>query len=165
MIRLLALSIVCMFLAAAFGERAFSKDAQSLVSDDAWAPPSLDGASVGTAFVTLRNPTDTAITLTNLASDVAQTVELHDHTMENGVMQMRRVESMVIPANSAITMKPGSYHLMLIGLKRPLHDGEVIDIMITPQKGDTMNVNFPVSQARLLEALKSRNSSEHEHHH
>ncbi|MBN8543883.1 MAG: copper chaperone PCu(A)C [Alphaproteobacteria bacterium] len=163
MMRLLALSIVSIFFVAAFGERAFSKDSDTFMAHDAWAPPSLDGASVGTAFATLHNPTDTAIEVKSFASDVAKTVELHDHVMENGMMKMRRVDPVVIPAKGQIVMKPGSYHVMLIGLKRPLLDGETVSVTITPQKGAAQTITFPVSQARLLEALKSRNSSKHAH--
>ncbi|MFZ4124885.1 MAG: copper chaperone PCu(A)C [Rickettsiales bacterium] len=161
MMRLLAFSIVSIFFVAAFGDRAFSKEAEQFMAHDAWAPPSLDGASVGTAFTTLHNPTDTPIEIKGLSSDIATTVELHNHVMEDGHMMMRRVDPVVIRAKGEMVMKPGSYHLMLIGLKRPLVDGETIYVTISPKEGAPQRIAFPVSQARLLEALKSRSTSRH----
>jgi copper(I)-binding protein len=164
MMRTLAiLSVLSCFLVAAFGEKAFSQSAERIVVTDPWAPPSLDGASVGTAFVTLTNSDNTPITLETLTSDIAETVELHDHVMDNGRMMMRRVEPMVIPAKGSIAMKPGGLHLMLIGLKRPLKDAETLTVTATPKNTAPFTISFPVSQARLIAALKSRSNSGHAH--
>jgi copper(I)-binding protein len=78
-------------------------------------------------------------------------------------MRMRRVSPIVIAAQESIVMKPGGYHLMLIDLKQPLKDGEKFTVQIGLKDGQTTSVDFVVSQARLLEALKSRTHSAHEH--
>lgn len=164
MIRLVAiLSVLSCFLVAAFGDEAFSTEQQRLAVEDAWAPPSLDGASVGTAFVTIANHGDKDLTIHSLSSPVATTVELHTHVMENGKMQMRRVEPMEIPAHGTLSMKPGGLHLMLIGLRRPITDSETITVTLKLTDGYSQSIAFPVSQARLLEALKSRSNHMHAH--
>ena len=163
MMRALAvLSVLSCFLVAAFGEKAFSSE-HSFMAHDAWAPPSLDGATVATGFSTLMNHSDHAIEIASLSSEIAATVELHDHVMEDGKMRMRRVSPIVIAAQESIVMKPGGYHLMLIDLKQPLKDGEKFTVQIGLKDGQTTSVDFVVSQARLLEALKSRTHSAHEH--
>jgi len=162
-----ALAILCVlsvFFVAAFGEKAFSAETHTaLMAHDAWAPPSLDGANVGVAFTMLMNHSDVPIEITALSSPVAKTVELHDHVSEGGKVKMRRVEKIVIPAQGTLNMKPGGLHLMLIGLTQPLKDDSTITIDITAKGSAVQKVSFTVSQARLIEALKSRSNSAHEH--
>lgn len=165
MIRALAvLCVLSVFFVAAFGEKAFSHEAhEALMAHDAWAPPSLDGANVGVAFTMLMNHSDAPIEITALSSPVANTVELHDHVSEGGKVKMRRVEKIVIPAQGSLDMKPGGLHLMLIGLKEQIKDGSTITVDITAKGAAAQKVSFTVSQARLIEALKSRSNSAHEH--
>lgn len=169
MIRFLAvLSVLSCFLVAAFGEKAFSQEAETpkggLVIEDGWAPPSLDGAKVGVAFAKLVNTSNADIQITAISSDVANTVELHDHVMDaSGKMGMRKVEKIIVPANNELIMKSGSLHLMLIGSKKALRDGETFTISFTPKGGKAQRAEFKVSQVRLIEALKSRKQG-HGHH-
>ena len=166
MIRLLAvISVLSCFLVAAFGEKAFSEEVKGgLVIEDAWAPPSLDGAKVGVAFAKLVNTSSTDIEITAMQSDVAKTVELHDHVMdEHGKMAMRRVPKVVVPANSELILKSGGLHFMLIGMQQVIKDGDAFQIRFTPKGGKAQSANFTVSQVRLIEALKSRKHSAHEH--
>lgn len=166
MIRFLAiLSVLSCFLVAAFGEEAFSQESKgSLVIEDGWAPPSLDGAKVGVAFAKLVNTSAADIEITALRSDVADTVELHTHVMDDaGRMGMRKVEKIIVPANNELIMKSGGLHLMLIGMKKVLKDGEAFTIHFTPKGGKAQSAEFTVSQVRLIEALKSRKQG-HGHH-
>ena len=64
------------------------------------------------------------INLLKAESDISKVVELHTVNMENGVMKMRQVKSILIKANSSIELKPGSFHIMFIGLKSPLKKDE-----------------------------------------
>lgn len=171
MIRFLAVvSVLSCFLVAAFGEKAFSQSVEAalpkggLVIEDGWAPPSLDGAKVGVAFAKLVNTSGEPITITAMQTDVADTVELHDHVMDDkGKMAMRRVEKVVVPANGELILKSGGLHFMLIGMKKVIKDGETFSIRFTPKGGKALSATFAVSQVRLIEALKSRKQSAHEH--
>lgn len=167
MIRALALlSVLSCFLVAAFGEKAFSQQsaAGGLVIEDGWAPPSLDGAKVGVAYARLVNTGDRAIEITAMQTDVAQTVELHDHVKgEDGRLAMRRVPKVVVPANNEMILKSGGLHLMLIGMQKELTDGATFTIRFTPKGGKPQTATFTVSHARLIEALKSRKQG-HGHH-
>ncbi|RMD75781.1 MAG: copper chaperone PCu(A)C, partial [Chloroflexi bacterium] len=77
-------------------------------------------------------------------SDVAKTVELHNVVMENNVMQMRPVEAIEVPANGQVELKPGGFHVMLIGLTRDLNEGDEVTIKLTTRSGKTIEVKAPV---------------------
>ena len=71
--------------------------------------------------MTLDNKTSIGGSPHQRASDIAVKVQIHEMTVVNGVMQMRAVTAgLQYPAGGSVTLKPGSYHVMLIGLKKPL---------------------------------------------
>jgi periplasmic copper chaperone A len=87
-------------------------------------------ASATGAFVNIQNPYDYDLTLLKASSSKAKTVELHTHMKEDGMMKMREVPKIVIPSKGKVQLKPGSYHIMLIGLTSPLKLNEEIAIKL-----------------------------------
>lgn len=65
------------------------------------------------------------------SSPLAAQVEIHEMKMEDGVMKMRAVEALPLPAGQAVQLKPGSYHVMLMGLQRPIKAGETVPLTLT----------------------------------
>ena len=63
----------------------------------------------------------------------------------NGTMQMRELAGgLPIPADGTAVLKPGSYHVMLIGLKKPLKEGETFPLTLTFEKAGKITVDVPV---------------------
>jgi len=89
------------------------------------------------AFMTLVNTTDSDRAAVSASSDVAETVELHTHIKDGGVMRMRQVEKIDIPAGGSTELKPGGFHVMLIDLKKPLELGQMVDISLTFDDGSS----------------------------
>jgi copper(I)-binding protein len=76
--------------------------------------------------------------------DVADRVELHTHAMdENGVMSMYEVEYYAVPAKDMLTLSPAGHHIMLMGLKAPLAEGESFTVDLT--LGDESVITVPVT--------------------
>ncbi|WP_028459248.1 copper chaperone PCu(A)C [Chloroflexus sp. Y-396-1] len=100
--------------------------------------------AVSAAYMVLVNNSTNADAIVKAESDVAKTVELHNVIMENNVMQMRQVEAIEVPANGQVELKPGGYHVMLIGLNRDLKEGEEVVIKLTTRSGKTIEVKAPV---------------------
>ena len=74
-------------------------------------------------------------------SDLARKTELHSMTMDNGVMRMRRVDSGIkVPAGGTVTLAPGGYHIMLIGLKTPLTAGQAFDVTLEFRHAGPMTI-------------------------
>ena len=85
---------------------------------DAWARPSVQGQQATGAFMTLTAKEN--LQLLSVSSPVAGVAEVHEMKMDGGVMKMRAIPSLDLPAGQAVTLKPGGYHVMLMDLKTPL---------------------------------------------
>ncbi|MBI5300810.1 MAG: copper chaperone PCu(A)C [Chloroflexi bacterium] len=95
-----------------------------------WARPALANGT-GAAYFVIENPAAQPDALINATSDVAGIVELHKTVMAQGdVMQMMKMERIVIPANSKTEFKPGGSHIMLINLKRELKTGDTFALTL-----------------------------------
>ncbi|WP_298817386.1 copper chaperone PCu(A)C [uncultured Chloroflexus sp.] len=102
-----------------------------------------ESSAVSAAYMVLVN-NGAADAIVKAESDVAKSVELHNVIMENNVMQMRQVEAIEVPANGQVELKPGSFHVMLIGLNRDLKEGDEVTITLTTRSGKTIEVKAPV---------------------
>jgi copper(I)-binding protein len=93
-------------------------------------------------------------------SDVSRSVELHNMTMDAGVMKMRQIDSILIPANSSVELKPGGFHIMLIGLKSPLKKEDKKAFTFYFDNGEKEKMELLVKD--VSEADNS--SMDHDHH-
>ena len=89
-------------------------------------PPNVSNSA---SFMKIINKTNKDKVLVSADSNIAQNVELHEHTMYKGMMKMQQVKSILIPANSTVELKPGGYHVMLIGLNTKLKPSENVDFI------------------------------------
>lgn len=110
--------------------------------DDAWARTGQPG-QVSAAFMEIKNK-GAADKIVAAHCDCAKATELHDMKMGDGKMLMVQVPSMDIPAKGELKLKPGSYHIMLIGLNRPLVAGETLPIKVKFEKAGEVTVQAKV---------------------
>ena len=96
---------------------------------DAWVRPTNPGQEVGAAYMTFLSAQDA--TLIRLESDVTKSVEIHNMSMENGVMKMRMMETLPLVAGKPYKLAPGGFHLMLFDLKKPLNIGDKVNFSLT----------------------------------
>lgn len=108
-----------------------------------WARATAPHAMAGGAFMTLIAPSADA--LVGASSPVAQTAEVHETVNDKGVMKMLPVPSLALPAGTAVTLKPGSYHIMLMGLKQQLKQGGSFPLTLTFEHAKPMTVQVMVS--------------------
>lgn len=95
---------------------------------------------VTAAFMTIVNDSETDNALLTASSPAAEKVELHQHTHSDGMMRMRQVERIEIPAQASAVLEPGGYHMMLTGIKPELREQESIDIDLNFANGETVKV-------------------------
>lgn len=110
-----------------------------------WARATTASARAGGAFMILRSTTGDAVT--GASSPAAETVELHQTVNENGVMKMLPVPALMLEPGKAVELKPGSYHIMLIGLKAPLKRGESFPMTLTFRNSPPQTVQVQVQAA------------------
>ena len=101
-------------------------------------------SSNGAAYLTIVNRGATADRLTSAESDVAGSVELHQTIVKDNVMSMSPVEAIDVPANGRVELKPGGYHIMLVGLKQDLKAGSTIQLTLVFEKAGRTNLNVEV---------------------
>lgn len=96
------------------------------------------------AFVSVKNTSGQDDRLIGAASDFAGMTQLHETTMENNVMSMQEVAGVDIPAGQILELKHGSYHIMLMDLKRDLKEGETVIITLKFEKAGDVPVSMMV---------------------
>ncbi len=113
--------------------------------DHQWSRATPAGATAGAVYMTIENAGNAEDRLTGVSSDVAAATELHEMKMADGVMKMRAVtEGLVVPAHGSVALKPGGYHVMLVGLKKPLKAGETLVLTLDFAKAGKVEVSAPV---------------------
>lgn len=115
------------------------------------------GQPNGVAFMTLTNTADTDHALTGGDSAAAGAVELHTHVQEGGMMRMRRVERIALPAGETVRLESGGLHLMLIGLTRRLVPGDQLALTLVFGDGSRKTVTVPVKDIQ-------ESMGQHHHH-
>ena len=112
--------------------------------DQPWARATAPGAMAGGVFLMLHGGDDDDILL-GAASPVAQVVEVHRTVNESGIMRMLPMDALAVPAHQMIAFKPGGYHIMLMGLKQPLTQGESFPLTLTFQHAAPVTVQVKVA--------------------
>jgi periplasmic copper chaperone A len=120
-------------------------DVGSIHISQPWSRATPKGASAGAAYMTLTNNGKTADRVNCVASDASAECQIHSMTMDNGVMQMRPVEGgLEIKPGETVTLKPGSFHMMLLNLKHPLEQGNSMKATLKFDSAGTVDVEYPI---------------------
>ena len=99
-----------------------------------WIRGMVAGQSATGAFMTIKSTEATA--LVGASSPVASKVEIHQMSMDQGVMKMRPLDRLQVPANGTVRLEPGGYHVMLIGVAKPLAKGDKVPLALRFQGKD-----------------------------
>ena len=123
---------------------ALARDEGEVLIRDGWVQEGPPSQTITAAYMTIENQTGAAISLRSANTEVAQTVELHQMELVDGMMKMHRVRTIDIPAGGTAELKPGGYHLMVIGLKRELKDGDKVTITLEFSSDLRKTITIPV---------------------
>ncbi|WP_299879955.1 copper chaperone PCu(A)C [uncultured Cocleimonas sp.] len=104
------------------------------------------GQKVTAMFMNMENSSSALQDLVSVDTTASDHAELHEHKMIDGMMKMGQVEKISVEANGTAALKPGGYHIMLIGLKKDLQPGEMVDIELTFKDGSTKTVKTEVKK-------------------
>ncbi len=106
----------------------------SVVISDAWARTTVPGGRVSAAYMRIRSPA--AAKLVKVETPVSEHVELHNMTMQDGVMEMKAMDAIPIPANKPVELKPGGMHVMLLKVSKPINTGDTVPLTLTFEGAD-----------------------------
>jgi copper(I)-binding protein len=114
-------------------------------------PPGQPNSAV---FMSIANQSGQNQALVGAESAASEIVELHTHVEEDGMMRMRRIEKIEVPAGETVSLKPGGLHVMLIGLKQPLEPGEAVDLTLIFEDGSRTPVQAPVRRIEMQQMAR-----------
>jgi periplasmic copper chaperone A len=129
-----------------------------LMIDHPWSRETPAGAKTAAGYLKITNNGKEADKLIGGSAEGVDAVEVHEMTMENNVMKMRRLDGGVeIKPGQTVEFKPGGYHLMMIGLKQPFKKGATVKGTLTFEKAGSVPVAFEVA------AIGATSSGHHDH--
>lgn len=135
--------------------------ATELMVDGAWARLTPPVAENTAAYMNIHNHGNKPVRITKVSCSVARMADMHGMRMHEGRMQMYPLGAMTVPAGGSLVFEPGSNHLMLMGLTRPLQKDEVITITLHYGDGSTQAIKVPVRDMRLRGTMKEHHGGMH----
>lgn len=109
-----------------------------------WARATAGRTATGVVYVRLRNLGAAPERLISIATPVAAEAAVHETTREHGMMSMRRVNSVELPADGVVLLKPGGLHIMLMRLRAPLEEGETFPMTLTFKRAGPVTIQVEV---------------------
>ncbi len=120
-----------------------SGDAVAIMN--AWIREAHPDAPVNAGYMTLINVGSEDVTLVKVESPAFEKVEPHEMAMSDGLMKMRHLDAVVVPAGGQARFEPGGRHLMLIGPERHLREGQTVDLTLTFKSGKKQTISVKVT--------------------
>lgn len=128
---------------------------------DAWVRGTVPAQTASGAFMTLHAHQDAK--LVGVSSPVG-TAELHEMKMENNVMRMRQIPSLDLPKMQDVQLKPGGYHVMLMGLKQQLKAGDTVPITLKfEQNGKVIEQQVNAQVRDMTASAQGGGHGDHKH--
>ena len=128
------------FVGAAFAQA--QKMNPPVTISNMWAKTTVPGGAVSAAYMQIKSAKP--VKLVKVEAAIANIVEIHDMKMKDGVMEMKALDAVDIPANKLVELKPGGMHVMLINVKQPINKGDKIPLTLTFESADkkSFTMNF-----------------------
>jgi len=134
-----------LFAVVASGAQAHDYKVGPIAIDHPWTRATPKNAPVAGGYLKITNTGTTPDRLTGGSTEVAKRFEVHEMSMEGGVMKMRELrDGLTIAPGATVELKPGSYHIMMMNLSRPLAKGENVKGTLTFEKAGKVDIEFAV---------------------
>ena len=123
----------------------------SIQIDNPWARASV--VKTGAIYLTIKNTGGTDDRLVSAVTPAAEQAQLHIEINDNGIMKMRPLSAIDAKAHSTVTLAPGGMHVMLVGLKQPLKEGQSFPLMLSFAKAGKIDVTVMVMKAGAMNGM------------
>ncbi|MEM8877129.1 MAG: copper chaperone PCu(A)C [Pseudomonadota bacterium] len=138
----------------------------TLKIDTPWTRATPGGAKMGGGYTTITNTGSEPDRLVSASTDASARVEIHEMGMTEGVMKMRELEGgLEIPPGETVSLEPGGFHVMFMGLNAPLKQGEAIEVTLQFEKAGEIAVMMPIAAvgAKTPDGKGGMDHSDHDH--
>lgn len=122
----------------------FTSFATPLEISDAWIRSLPSSIPVRSGYLVIDNTTTEAINIVSVESEVFTQIEIHETIEKNGMMTMRPVAPLLIPANTTVKLGPGGLHLMMMNPNRELKPGDQVEIILRLVTGESQKLDMTV---------------------
>jgi copper(I)-binding protein len=122
-----------------------SAAAGELTIDNAFARATIGAGKNGTAYMTIQNDGAAPDRLLGATSEAAAKTMIHESRMVDGVMTMRHLDAITIAPGETVRLAPGGRHLMLMGLKAPLREGESLSVTLRFERSSDIAITLPIA--------------------
>ncbi|MGL3108836.1 copper chaperone PCu(A)C [Bradyrhizobium sp. BR 1432] len=153
---------IAFVLAASVQVNAQMSGSSSIVVERPWARATPGGAKTGATYLTLINNGESPDQLLGATTPVADKVQFHSTTEENGMSRMREMPVVDLVPHAKTTFDPGGMHIMLVDLKQPLKEGQTFSLSLTFAKAGKVDVTVPVAK---VGAMRPSDMAPMMHHH
>ncbi len=121
----------------------------------------LPGVKSTAGYFTLTNNSDKAVALQSVTGKMSTRIEIHEHLMEDGMMEMQQVtDDIIIKSNEQLTFSPGGYHLMMFKPNKKIKKGEAFKLVLN------FKTHKPVTvEGKVVSVLEQQQKKQHKHHH
>jgi periplasmic copper chaperone A len=149
-------SIASLAILIAFPAAAQKPSASLPVITDAWVRITVPGATVSGAYMHIKSAEP--VKLVKAETPAAGLVELHNMSMKDGVMEMKAMDAVEVPANKVVDLKPGGMHVMLMMVKKPINKGDKVSLTLTFEGADKKPLVVKVDAI-----AQEKDSGQHKH--
>jgi copper(I)-binding protein len=122
-----------------------------IIVERLWARATPAGAKTGAVYVTLINNGSTGDRLLGATTPMADKVQFHSASEENGVSRMREMRTVEVAPGATVSFNPGDMHIMVVGLKQPLKEGQSFPLTLTFEKAGKEDVSVPVAKVGAMQ--------------
>ena len=121
--------------------------AGELTVSNAWSRTTPPGVTVGVAYFTLKNDTGKSDRLLKISSPIAAKVQVHRTEVQDGMARMREVAVLHVDANQTVEFAPNGMHVMLMGLKKPLVEGQKFELELLFEVAGPRKIQVTIRRA------------------
>lgn len=150
------LLVTCIFLGMSVFS-AVTSASDKIDVENGYVRESIPGNTITSAYMTISNNSANSVKLIGVSSKSIPRIEIHEHTMNNGMMQMRQKAFIEITAGEQVVLQPMGLHLMMFDLAQPLKDGELVEIELEFSEHSALAVTLPVHSIK-------KKKPQHHHH-
>ncbi|CAC9994262.1 Copper metallochaperone, bacterial analog of Cox17 protein [uncultured Gammaproteobacteria bacterium] len=149
-------TMLLMFIALISFNATFALNNQlgNITIDDPWVRSAPPNAPILGAFMEISNHSDGDIKLLSANTNGYKRLELHKTVPQDGMMKMIKQDFMLIPAHSKLTLKPGSWHIMMIKPKEVPREGDSVAIKLVFDNGLSKTIYAKVRKEGVMDHKK-----------
>lgn len=112
--------------------------------EQAYIRNSIPGTTITSSYMIIENKGEKTVTLLGASSKISPRIEIHQHSMSDGMMRMRQLDSIDIKAKQRIVLQPSGLHLMLFDVKQPLQAQQKVELTLNFSNKSPVTIQVPV---------------------